>query len=50
MGFLDVAFLPTQASISTTSLNDRGRGDPRSRVTCLRTVVGVRHGMILVLC
>ena len=44
MGFQDVAFLPTQASCSTTFHKNCGRGESLWTTTCPITVVGGKQG------
>ena len=44
MGFQDVAFMPSQASFSTTFLKKCGRGESLGTTTCLKTVVGGKQG------
>ena len=47
MGILDLAFLPSLASFSTTFLKYCGRGESLGTTTCLKTAVGVSKGMPL---
>ena len=44
MDFLDVAFLLSRASITTTFLKNCGRGESLGTTTCLTTVAGEKHG------
>ena len=44
MGFMDVAFLPSKASFSTTFLQNCGRGEGLVTTTCLSAVVGDKQG------
>ena len=44
MGFEDVAFLPSQASFSTTFLKNCGRSVSLGTTTCPKTVVGGKQG------
>ena len=46
IGFQDVAFLPSQASFSTTFLINRSRGEDLGTIACVKTVVGVSKGML----
>ena len=46
MGFLDVAFLPFRASLPITFLNSCGGGESLGTTTYVKTVVGVRKGML----
>ena len=48
IGFLDVAFLHSQASFSTVFLNNGGRGKGLRGITCLKIVVGVIKGLLSV--
>ena len=44
MSFLDVAFLPSLASFSTTFHKNCGKGDSLRTTSCLRTVVEAKQG------
>ena len=44
MDFLDVAPLPSRASVFTTFLTNCGRGESLGTTTCLNPVVGGRQG------
>ena len=48
MVFQDVAFLSPRASFSTAFLKNCGSGKRFGTTTCLKTVVGVSKGMLLV--
>ena len=44
MGFQDVAFLPSKASLPTTFHTNCGRGESLRTTTCPKTVVGGKQG------
>ena len=44
MGFLEIAFMPSRASFSTTFLKNCGRCESLWTTTCLKTAVGVKQG------
>ena len=46
MGFQGVAFLSSQASSSTTFLENCGRGESLETTTCHKTEVGASTGML----
>ena len=46
MGFQDVAFLPSQASLYTIFLKNCGRGYILRTAACLETVVVLNKGML----
>ena len=46
MGFQDLAFLLSRASLPTTFLKNCGRGESLGKTTCPKTPVGVDNGML----
>ena len=44
MGFQDVAFLPYQASFSTTFMKNCGRGECLGTTVCVKTAVRGKQG------
>ena len=46
MNFLDVAFLPSKPSFSTTLLKNRHRSESLGTTTCIQTVVGGYQGHV----